>query len=73
MTRHTFEFLDVLLPKRLREEELSDAREVIHRLVSTGAPHWKICSKTFSTCAWCLLNAFGYVVATVLGRNRNKS
>lgn len=68
-----FEFLELLLPKRLRDEELSDAREMVCYLVAAGAPVWKIYTKTFSTCFWCLLNALGYVVATVLGRSRNKS
>lgn len=71
--RRLFEFLDLLLPKRLREEELPDAYEVIHSLLITEAPHWKIYTKTLSTMVWCLLNAVGYVVATILGRNKAKS
>ncbi len=72
-TRSLFEFLDLVLPLRLRNEELSDGREVINRLLVEGASSWKIYTKTFATCGWCLLNAVGYVIATLLGRNRTKS
>lgn len=72
LTRHSFEFLELVLPKRLREEELSDACEMLQRLLGDGAPQWKIYTKTLSTAGWCLLNAFGYVVATAFGRGRNK-
>ena len=71
--QHLFQFLELFLPARITAEELSDGREMIHRLVDNEAHPWKVYAKAFSTCAWCLLNAFGYVVATVLGRTRNKS
>jgi hypothetical protein len=71
--QHLFLFLELLLPARITAEELSDGRELIHRLVNNQEHSLKVYVKTFSTSAWCLFNAFGYVIATVLGRNRNKS
>lgn len=72
-TEEIFGLFDLLLPPRLRDEDLADGREVVHALVLVGAPRWKIYIKTFSTCGWCLFNAFGYVIATFLGRTKTKS
>lgn len=64
-------FLDVVelfLPKRLREEDATDAREVFKKLEDEGAPAWKLWLKCTSTTIWLTSNAVRELVSAFMGR-----
>jgi len=62
-----FRCLELLLPRRLREEDLGDGLEDLARLRRSGAPHWQIRLKIASTVFWVLLAALHEVSTTVWG------
>lgn len=56
--RRALGFIELLIPKRVADEELGDAMEIIVRLVEQSRPAWQIYFKLASTILWVLLNAF---------------
>ena len=69
---YLFRMMALVLPRRLWEEELGDALEVLHALRKSGAPPWQIQVKIFSTFAWSLVNALREVMSAVTGQAREK-
>jgi hypothetical protein len=55
--RRAFELLEVFVPRRICNEEIGDAMEVIHRMVSTGRPRWMIRLKIVTTYFWVLTHS----------------
>lgn len=62
--------IELLVPPRLRQEEIGDAREIIHRLVAEGTPGWhrRVRVKLISTVFWVLLNALRELAAGIFDR-----
>jgi hypothetical protein len=67
-----FRITALLLPRRLWEEELGDALEVLHALRAAGAPRWQLNLKIFSTLTWSLVNALREVMSAVTGQARGR-
>ena len=67
-----FRLMALILPRRLWEEELGDALEVLYALRSSGAPRWQISLKISSTFAWSLVNALREVMSAVTGQARER-
>lgn len=67
-----FEFIDLLLPKRLADEEIGDALELMNRLVQEGRPRWQIYVKGASAVFFVLLNWLREVTSSLLGK-KNKA
>lgn len=51
-------FVELLVPKRIANEELGDAAETILRLVEQRRPQWQVYLKVVTTIFWVLFNAF---------------
>jgi hypothetical protein len=47
-----FRVIALALPRRLWEEDLGDALEVLEALAASGAPRWQRWAKIWSTCFW---------------------
>lgn len=62
----------LLVPRRVCEEEIGDALELIQRLQALGAPRWQIRLKIASTVFWVLVNGVRYIVSAVRGREKGK-
>jgi len=69
---YLFRMLALALPRRLWEEELGDALEVLHALRKSQALRWQIQVKIFSTFAWSLVNALREVMSAVTGQARER-
>jgi hypothetical protein len=69
---YLFRVIALILPRRLWEEELGDALEVLYALRESGAPRWQIRLKIFSTFAWGLVNALREVMSAVTGQARER-
>jgi hypothetical protein len=52
-----FDFVALIVPRRLRAEDVGDALEEIERLRLLGAPRWHIALKTTSSVFWILVSA----------------
>jgi len=63
-----FQFLELLLPQRIRDEEIGDALEEIAALVERSAGRWQIRLKIASTTFWLLINAVREVSSAVRGK-----
>lgn len=72
MEPYLFRLFALVLPRRLWEEELGDALEVLHALRKSGAPGWQIRLKILSTVAWGLVNALREVMSAVTGQARER-
>jgi len=59
--------LAYLLPRRIYEEEVCDALELLHRLHAEGAPRWTLRLKVASTCFWVLINSIRFFVSGLKG------
>jgi hypothetical protein len=69
--RATFDWCEVLLPKRVTNEEIGDALELIHRIANDPTctrPRLKIFLKTVSTVFFLFLNAFRHFKSSVQGK-----
>lgn len=66
-----FDFIALLIPKRLRNEELGDASEVIEARIRAGHPSWKIYTKVASTIFWIAVNSCRELAGAVLGRAKS--
>lgn len=64
-----FGLLELLLPARLRKEEVADAREVVARLVKCESPWWMVLVKITSTCFWAGINAVRELTSTFLHKS----
>ena len=51
------EWVELLTPRQIADEQVGDALEVIHRLVAMGRPSWHIYLKVAATIFWVLYNA----------------
>lgn len=51
--------IELLVPKRIADEEIGDAMEVIVRMVDHGQPAWRVYLKVASTVFWVLLHTVG--------------
>jgi hypothetical protein len=51
-------FIELLVPKRIADEELGDAAEALLRLIEQRRPRWQVYLKVVTTIFWVLLNAF---------------
>jgi hypothetical protein len=67
-----FNFIELLVPRRLADEEIGDAMELIDRLALAGCPRWQIYLKAASAVLFVLLNAVREVSSSVLGK-KNKA
>jgi hypothetical protein len=67
-----FGFIELVLPKRIREEDLGDALEDINRLEREGASRWRLWLKCGSTIVWVGLNAFREVSSAMWGKKTSK-
>ncbi len=69
--RHWLRFVEVLVPARLRQEELGDAFEVINRLAREAEPGWRwlVAAKVVTTFFWVIVNAVRDVAAGLRGRS----
>jgi hypothetical protein len=65
-----FRIIALLAPRRIYEEEIGDALEVIAWLRSSGAPRWQIMLKVASATIWVLINSVRHIVSAALGRDR---
>jgi hypothetical protein len=68
-----FRIIALLVPRRVCEEELGDALEVLDHLYRVGAPRWHTRVKVCSTVFWVLINGLREIVSAALGRERTKS
>ena len=59
-----FGHLELIIPKRLYQEDLGDALEMIRQLVDQGRPCWQVYTKIVTSVLWVLLNAFREVAST---------
>lgn len=69
---YLFRMMALVLPRRLWEEELGDALEVLHALRKSDAPSWQIRLKIFSTFAWGLVNALREIMSAATGQARER-
>ena len=67
-----FSIIELLVPKRLADEQIGDALEVIHRLARAGRPKWQIYLKAASAMFFVLLNTIREVSSSLLGQ-KNKA
>ena len=67
-----FDFIELLVPKRLADEEIGDALERIARLAREGRPKWQIYVKGASAVFFVLLNWLREVTSSLLGK-KNKA
>jgi hypothetical protein len=67
-----FEAVSLLFPRRIRDEELGDGAEGIHRLMCLGRPAWQIYVKLASTIFWIMINALREVTSAGFGKLRLK-
>ncbi|HEY2030782.1 MAG TPA: hypothetical protein VGH20_16410 [Myxococcales bacterium] len=63
-----FQMVELLVPKRMRNELIGDALETIDRLVHDGQPIWKIYLKAVSTSFWVMVNAVREIVSGLVGK-----
>lgn len=70
----TFRFVSILVPKRLADEEIGDALEVIAEQLECSPARWPVYRLVAITLFWLLVNAIRYRPATPLagpvGRKR---
>ncbi len=61
---------ELLVPARLRQEEIGDALEVINRIVAAGEPGWgkRVVTKVISTFFWVLVNAVRELAVGIFGK-----
>jgi hypothetical protein len=50
-------WVELLVPRRIADEEIGDALEVIRRLVEQRRPAWCVYVKVMTTVGWALFNA----------------
>jgi hypothetical protein len=62
-----FALLEAIFPKRICNEEIGDAMEVIHKLVAAKHPKWMIYAKVASTFFWVSTHAVLDYIITVAG------
>jgi hypothetical protein len=55
--KQAFELLEAFVPKRICNEEIGDAMEVIHRMVYHGRPRWMVRLKVATTYFWVITHA----------------
>jgi hypothetical protein len=67
-----FDFIELLVPKRVADEEIGDALELIARLMREGRPAWQIYLKALSAAFFVLLNGVREVTSSLLGK-KNKA
>ncbi len=67
-----FDFIELLVPKRVAAEEIGDAMELIARLLREGGPAWQIYLKAITTAFFVLLNGVREVTSSLLGK-KNKA
>jgi hypothetical protein len=63
----------LLVPKRLWDEEIGDAFEVLERLERAGAPRWQMRLKIWSAVFWVLVNSGRDLVSAALGKSKSGS
>lgn len=71
--RQALEFVSLLVPRRIAEEEIGDALEQIHRLSCLGRPRWQLWLKVMTTLFWVLINSIREITSAVRGRASAKS
>jgi hypothetical protein len=59
--------LSLILPRRLRDEDLGDALEDLACLRRSGAPRWQLHVKVVSTVFWLSLNAVREISSALQG------
>jgi hypothetical protein len=67
-----FDLLQLVVPKRIADEEIGDALELIDRLARERRPKWRIYLKAASAVFFVLLNAIREVSSSLLGK-KNKA
>ncbi|MBK9516195.1 MAG: hypothetical protein IPO09_02355 [Anaeromyxobacter sp.] len=63
-----FGWLELVVPRRIADEQLGDALEVVHQLVRAGRPRSHVRAKVAATAFWVLVHTIGAVVSGVTGR-----
>ena len=66
--REILEFVTLLVPRRIAEEEIGGALEQIHYLSSLGRPRWQLWLKVVTTLFWVCLNSLREITSAVRGR-----
>ena len=69
--RAALELIALLAPRRVYEEEVGDALEVLDILQRMNAPAWKVWLKVFSTYVWEIVNSIREAMSAWLGKNKN--
>lgn len=65
-----FDFVSLLVPRRLANEELGDALEVINREIAKRRPRWRIWLKVGTTLFWITINSLRWISGAFRGRRR---
>jgi len=65
-----FDFVSLLVPRRLANEELGDALEVINREIAKRRPRWRIWLKVGTTLFWITINSLRWICGAFRGRRR---
>jgi hypothetical protein len=63
-----FDWLSLAVPKRIAQEDIGDALELIGNLRTDGASPWMIWLKVISTFCWVAMNSVREVTSALLGR-----
>jgi hypothetical protein len=65
----TFSVVELMIPPKLRGEEIGDALEEINRMaVRPDFRRWRVWLKVASTCFWVAVNAVRQVSSAILGK-----
>ncbi len=62
--------VELLVPRRIANEELGDAMEVIVRLVKQRRPSWQVCLKVATTVCWVVFNALRFSGQRAVSRKK---
>lgn len=64
-----FNFIALVVPRRMRSEEIGDALEMIHAMTGDPTcPSWRVWLKVASSCFWVVLNALRSVRSVIIGK-----
>ncbi len=57
-----FDFVELVLPRRVATEEIGDAMEAIAALIRSGRPTWQVYVKVVATVFWLIVHAAHYLL-----------
>lgn len=64
--------MSLLVPKRIRDEEVGDAFEVLQALQRANAPRWMLWAKALTTVVWVFWHAVGFITSNLLGKAKKE-